>query len=121
MLTQADLKVLNYRASRGMRRVVPAALVLAGLFLVGFGIANGVLASKFAAFAQMSLSDVCSLWFSGFKNQAYPGAAIRAVDRLSTGVIQIFLGILFFPWAFASWKQAQWFQRIRDALHAKDA
>ena len=121
MLTQADLKVLNSRASRTMRRVIPAVLILIGLFLVGFGIANVVLASKFAAFAQMSLSDVYSLWFSGFKNQAYPGVAIRAVDRLSTGALQISLGIPFFPWAFASWKQAQWFQRIRDALHAKDA
>ena len=121
MLSEADLKLLNYLASSGMRRAFPLALILVGVISCGAGIANEILASKFAALAHMPLSDVYSLWSSGFQNRDYPGAAIMAVDRLSTGVIKILFGILFFLLAFISWKRAQWYQRIRDELHGKDA
>ncbi|MCX6991866.1 MAG: hypothetical protein NT011_01860 [Kiritimatiellaeota bacterium] len=95
-ITEKDLRVLRKRTSKGTRIAVMIAFPVVIVFNVVAGIINFHLSARFASFVDLTFPQVIQKWFEGTSvTEQYTGIFLKAIERWTTGLIQITFAVFF--------------------------
>ena len=116
MITEKDIKALSLYHTRS-GKIANWAILVAPIFFLIVAFLNLYAASKIGSYEGFNLIQLFISWIEGIDIKAqYSGMYLKAMERLTTGLLQIGFALIFSIFAYFYHNRKKLDERILESL-----